>query len=216
MGIIPKKDGFEMPSQISSIELKLPGPGSFDVIIASSGEGLTKTLKAYLKALSDPVAVFLESQSHADSILQRSLMFDSPESEFNDGYRWALLATDRFQVNTPGVGSSLAAGYATSDKGWDGQHAVSGRPGYGWYFGRDGAWSGFALLHYGDFEKVRLMLETFQRYQDLNGKIFHELSTSGIVHYDAADATPLYIILSGRYLRHSGDSCFYPCKLAIY
>ncbi|MBW6460416.1 MAG: hypothetical protein K0B08_07555, partial [Bacteroidales bacterium] len=40
------------------------------------------------------------------------------------------------------------------------------------------------------------------------GKIFHELSTSGIVHYDAADATPLYIVLAGRYLRHSGDTAF--------
>jgi len=197
-----------MTSQIMSFELKLPGPGSFDVIIASSAEGFDKTLKAYLEALSDPSSVFLSSQAYADSILQRSLLIESPEEGFNDGYRWALLATDRFQVNTPGIGSSLVAGYATSDKGWDGQHAVSGRPGYGWYFGRDGVWSGFALLHYGDFEKVRLMLETFQRYQDLNGKIFHELSTSGIVHYDAADATPLYIILAGRYLRHSGDSAF--------
>ena len=207
-GNVPEKDGFEMPSQIMSVGMELPGPGSFDVIIASSGEGLDNTLKAYLKALSDPSSVFLESQVYADSILQRSLMFDSPEQDFNVGYRWALLATDRFQVNTPGLGSSLVAGYATSDNGWDGQHAISGRPGYGWYFGRDGVWSGLALLHYGDFEKVRLMMETFQRFQDLNGKIFHELSTSGIVHYDAADATPLYIILAGRYLRHSGDSAF--------
>ncbi|MFA4863875.1 MAG: amylo-alpha-1,6-glucosidase, partial [Bacteroidales bacterium] len=197
-----------MTSQIMSFELRLPGPGSFDVIIASSAEGYDNTLKAYLKALSDLSSVFLESQAYADSILQRSMLIESPEKDFNDGYRWALLATDHFQVNTPGVGSSLVAGYATSDNGWDGQHAVSGRPGYGWYFGRDGVWSGFALLHYGDFDKVRLMLETFQRYQDLNGKIFHELSTSGIVHYDAADATPLYIILAGRYLRHSGDSAF--------
>jgi glycogen debranching enzyme len=212
VGVNGKRDGvsciYEMPSQLLSFELNLPGPGSFDILIASSSEGFEKTLSSYLKALADPPAVFFESQAHADSILQKSLMFDSRDSNFNAGYRWALLATDRFQVNTPGIGSSLVAGYATSDKGWDGGHAVSGRPGYGWYFGRDGAWSGFALLHYGDFEKVRLMLETFQHYQDLNGKIFHELSTSGIVHYDAADATPLYIILAGRYLRHSGDSAF--------
>ena len=207
-GKMPKRDGFEMPSQLLSFQLKLPGPGSFDIIIASSCEGFEKTLKAYLDALSDSSAIFLESQAYADSILHQSLIIESPDQDFNDGYRWALLATDRFQVYTPGIGSSLVAGYATSDKGWDGQHAVSGRPGYGWYFGRDGAWSGFALLHYGDFEKVRLMLETFQRFQDLNGKIFHELSTSGIAHYDAADATPLYIILAGRYLRHSGDSAF--------
>ena len=50
---------------------------------------------------------------------------------------------------------------------------------------------GFALLHTGDFEKVRSMLYTFIRFQDLNGKIFHELATSGVVHFDASDATSL-------------------------
>jgi glycogen debranching enzyme len=201
-------DDFKMPSKILSLHVDMDGPGQFDVIIASCSEGLEKTLKAYLEALADPGAEFIKSQSYADSVLDQSLEINGPDKEFNDGYRWALLATDRFQVQTPGIGTSLVAGYATSDKGWDGQHVVSGRPGYGWYFGRDGVWSGFALLHYGAFEDVRHILETFQCYQDLNGKIFHELSTSGVVHYDAADATPLYIILAGRYLRHSGDSTF--------
>ena len=201
-------DDYGMPSQILSLQVSLDGPGQFDVIIASSSEGLEKTLDAYLEGRSKPGTAFAESQAYADSVINESLGIKGPDQDFNDGYRWALLATDRFQVYTPGTGASLVAGYATSDKGWDGQHAVSGRPGYGWYFGRDGAWSGFALLHYGDFEKVRQILETFQRFQDLNGKIFHELSTSGVAHYDAADATPLYLILAGRYLRHSGDTSF--------
>ena len=47
-----------------------------------------------------------------------------------------------------------------------------------------------------------------QKYQDLAGKIFHEISTSGVVHYDAADATPLYVILAAHYLRASGDIGF--------
>jgi glycogen debranching enzyme len=201
-------DEYGMPSQILSLHVSLDGSGHFEVIIASSSEGLENTLDAYLEGRSEPVNAFVGSQSYADSVINRSLGIKGPDKDFNDGYRWALLATDRFRVHTPGIGTSLVAGYATSDKGWDGQHAVSGRPGYGWYFGRDGAWSGFALLHYGDFEKVRQILETFQHFQDLNGKIFHELSTSGVAHYDAADATPLYLILAGRYLRHSGDTSF--------
>ena len=52
------------------------------------------------------------------------------------------------------------------------------------------------------------MLEFYQKFQDLNGKIFHEVSTSGFVHYDASDATPLYIALAGRYLHYSGDIDF--------
>jgi hypothetical protein len=85
---------------------------------------------------------------------------------------------------------------------------VNGRPGYGWYFGRDAEWSSFALLDYGDFSKVRSQLEFFNKYQDLNGKIFHEASTSGLIHYDAADATPLYIVLAGKYFRHTNDTAF--------
>jgi len=199
---------FGMSSQDFSLLVTSPGSFSFAVIMVSSAEGLEKASETYLEARSDPGKVFLEAKEHTDSLLEQSLQIFSPDEGFNKGYGWALLATDRFQVNTPGIGSSLVAGYATSDKGWDGEHAGSGRPGYGWYFGRDGEWSGFALLHYGDFAKVKLMLETFSKYQDLNGKIFHELSTSGIAHYDAADPTPLYIVLAGRYLHHSGDITF--------
>ena len=106
------------------------------------------------------------------------------------------------------MGKSLVAGYSTTNRGWDGGQKISGRPGYAWYFGRDGQWSGYALLDYGDFEKVRSVLEFFNKYQDLNGKIFHEATTSGFIHYDAADATPLYIVLAGKYFRHANDTAF--------
>ena len=116
----------------------------------------------------------------------------TPNSVLNEGYRWALIGANRFYVDTPGLGQSLVAGYSTTATGWDGNHQINGRPGYAWYFGRDAQWSAFALLNYGDFEKVKSVLTIFQDYQNINGKIFHELSTSGVVHYDAADATPLY------------------------
>ena len=42
-------------------------------------------------------------------------------------------------------------------------------------------WNGHA--DYGDArENVRKILEMFIKYQDLSGKIYHELSTSGLVH----------------------------------
>ncbi len=199
---------FSMPVAWASIRLILEEAGDLYFILASSAEGMAQTRKYYLEAFNDPSRVFRQAEQHARSVLERSVSITTPDSNFNRAFQWARLATDRFMVYTPATGASLTAGYATSDHGWDGEHAVSGRPGYGWYFGRDGAWSAFALLQCGDFENVKRILETFQRYQDLNGKIFHELSTSGIVHYDAADATPLYVILAGRYLRHSGDTAF--------
>ena len=182
------------------------GPNeNLDIVITASNEGIQKTVNEYRSAISNPEKVFNSAVDYAHKFFNNSLMITTPDKNFNEGYRWALVGTDRFFVNTPGIGKSLVAGYSTTAKGWDGGQKINGRPGYAWYFGRDGVWSSFALLDYGDFEKVKSVLEFFNKYQDLNGKIFHELTTSGAVHYDASDATSLYIILAGRYLQHSGD-----------
>jgi glycogen debranching enzyme len=181
---------------------------NLDVVFSASAEGDDSTLIQFKKTIIDPAQVYRNALHHTKNILAKSLMITTPDQNFNTGYRWALLATDRFFVNTPGMGKALVAGYSTTQKGWDGGHKVNGRPGYGWYFGRDAEWSSFALLDYGDFGKVKSQLEFFNKYQDLNGKIFHEATTSGIFHYDAADATPLYIVLAGKYFRHTNDTTF--------
>ena len=55
---------------------------------------------------------------------------------------------------------------------------------------------------------MRKQLELYQKFQDHTGKIYHELMTSGVVHFDASDSTPLYVILAGHYARASGDVAF--------
>ncbi len=181
-------------------------------ILLTSGctaEGQTAYEEAtenYKFAFLKPDSVYNVASTYYENLLyKKSLVIKSPDPVFNEGYLWALIATDRFYVHTPGLGKSLVAGYSTTGTGWDGGHKIDGRPGYAWYFGRDGEWSGFALLDYGDYEKVKSILEMYIKFQDLNGKIYHEVSTSGVVHYDAADATPLFIILAGKYLKYSGD-----------
>lgn len=178
---------------------------NIDFIIAAANEARDLTFKNYSEALINPEKIYADASDCSKKFLSESLIITTPDENFNEGYKWSLIGTDRFFVNTPGLGKALVAGYSTTAKGWNGGHKVNGRPGYAWYFGRDAVWSAFALLNYGDFEKVKSQLEFFNKYQDLNGKIFHELTTSGAVHYDASDATPLYIILAGRYLLHSGD-----------
>ncbi|MBA4407462.1 hypothetical protein C0389_09320, partial [bacterium] len=192
--------------QVSAIsEFNLDSNDNLDVIISASNEGIQKTIKSYNLASLDAEKIYDSAINYTQKFFNSSLLISTPDKDFNEGYRWALIGTDRFFVNTPGIGKSLVAGYSTTAKGWDGGQKINGRPGYAWYFGRDGVWSSFALLDYGDFGKVKSVLEFFNKYQDLNGKIFHELTTSGAVHYDASDATPLYIILAGKYLRHTGD-----------
>lgn len=186
-------------------QYKLGANDNLDFVITAANEGVKTALKNFENVLSDPEKIYKETSEYAKKFLDNSLMITTPDRSFNEGYKWSLIGTDRFFVNTPGLGKALTAGYSTTAKGWNGGHKVNGRPGYGWYFGRDAVWSSFALLDYGDFEKVKSQLQFFNKYQDLNGKIFHELTTSGAVHYDASDATPLYIILVGKYLLHTGD-----------
>ena len=130
---------------------------------------------------------------------------DTPEPDFNTAARWAKLKTAAFVCTVPSLGKSLLAGFANTSEGCpDG----SGRPGYAWFFGRDACWTALAMLHYGDFDNVSVLLQFLGRHQEFTGKILHELTTSGAVHYDAADSTPLYVMLMARYLDHTGDKDF--------
>ncbi|MBN4081381.1 hypothetical protein JYT44_03350, partial [Caldithrix abyssi] len=191
-----------------ALEFNLKMNDNLDMIITASNQGMVELEREYRAAVINPEAILIEARESTRDFLAEHTQVTTPDSVFNEGYKWSLIGANRFYVDTPGVGKSLVAGYSTTATGWDGGHQVNGRPGYAWYFGRDAQWSGFALLNYGDFGKVRSILKIFQDYQDLSGKIFHELSTSGVVHYDAADSTPLYIVLAGRYLKHSGDLKF--------
>ena len=178
------------------------------VCLAGTDQGAAEAEVAHRRLLGDPRLAYDILTKHYRDLFENRVMIEGPDPEFNRLWPWALVGADRFVTETPGLGTALTAGFSTSDRGWDGGQAVSGRPGYGWYFGRDAAWSGLALDLCGDFATVRAELEFLQKYQDFRGKIFHELTTSGVVHYDAADATPLYVILAADYLRASGDAAF--------
>ncbi|MFO8130404.1 MAG: GH116 family glycosyl hydrolase [Bacteroidales bacterium] len=181
---------------------------TMDVVLAAGRNPYDELFPLYVRTIHDPRRVYRNAGRYHARFRDAHLKVVSPDPRFNQAFTLAMMATDQCFVKTPGLGTSLVAGYATTSHGWDGGHAVNGRPGYSWYFGRDGQWSGMAVLGYGDFDGVKDVLRLYQDFQDLNGKIFHELSTSGFVHYDASDATPLYVVLAGRYLKHSGDTTF--------
>lgn len=176
--------------------------------IAGTDQGRAEAEQAYRQLLGNPLEAYNRAASHYRDLLATKTAISSPDPVFNEGYQWALAATERFFVHTPDLGSALMAGFGPTSRGWDGGHRINGRPGYGWYFGRDGAWSGFALAAYGEFEQVKAQLQFFAKFQDLDGKIVHELTSSGAAHYDAADSSPLYLVLAAHYLRASGDRQF--------
>lgn len=175
----------------------------------SGGEvGLEQSANLISRYMGKAEMLNEKANDYFNSFDKNLLSISSSDSLFNEAYRWALISTDKFYCYTPSIGASLMSGYFTTARGWNGGHEESGRPGYAWYFGRDTDLSAMALSAIGDYNKVREILRTFGKYQAPEGKIYHELTTSGSVHYDASDATPLYVALAGYYLKRSGDIDF--------
>ena len=104
--------------------------------------------------------------------------------------------------------TALVAGYYASGD--------SARPGFGWFFGRDALYTLYAVNGFGDFSLSRSELEFLLRRQRDDGKIMHEWSQTAAAidwrsfpyMYAAADATPLFLLATLDYVRHSGDVAF--------
>ena len=184
------------------------GQDACNIVMAAGNEGFSNAGKAYGKALADPQAVFAGSARFWQDYLANTVSIVTPDEAFNEGYRWATVSAGQFLAETPGLGSGLMAGYSSSLRGWGGGHRVSGRPGYAWYFGRDSEIAAFAFLSMGDYQAVKETLELLADYQGVNGTIFHELTTSGSNHFDASDATPLFVVLLAEYVKATGDIDF--------
>ncbi len=198
-------DPVEQNSVLFGALYTLGAQDNMRILFSGSDQGREEAVHAYRTVAGKGIERYNKVVSYYNRFLNQKTVLISPDTVFNKSYLWKLVAIDRFFVNTPPYGRAMVAGMGTTERGWGGGHRISGRPGYAWYFGRDAVWSCFAVDNYGDFESVKKQLYFFAEFQDLTGKIFHELSTSGGLHYDAADATPLYIMLAAHYLRSSGD-----------
>lgn len=189
----------------ASVAFDVTGGNSLDIVASAGNTGLKSIVADYMAAVASPRKIYDESAGYYEKYLGDRFYIETPDPVFNEGFKWVVLSSAQFIAETPGVGTSLMAGYSASDRGWGGAQKVSGRPGYAWYFGRDAVWSGYAFDNIGDFATVKNILETFIRFQQVDGKIYHELTTSGSVHFDASDATPLFVCLMAHYVRASGD-----------
>lgn len=192
----------------ASVRYHVEDQTALDLFMTASNSGLKDMEQEYVSVMKNPSDVLDESAGYYDEYFSKTLNITTPDSLFNEGFKWAVLGSEQFKVNAPGIGTSLMAGYSSSRRGWGGGQKVSGRPGYAWYFGRDAVWSGFAFDGLGDYKTVKQILEILIRFQQVDGKIYHELTSSVSVHFDASDATPLFVNLMARYLRRSGDIDF--------
>ena len=175
---------------------------------AGSNTGRDAVVTDYRRLIAHPTTTYEKTVEHYRALLDEHVTVDTPDDTFDRYFKWALVGSDRFVIETPHLGQGIMAGYGFSDP--SGGAWASGTPGYAWYFGRDAEWTGFAFDSYGDTDAVRRQLAMLQENQDLQGKIYHALNTAGpgVQQYNAADSTPLYVILAGHYYRASGNTAF--------
>lgn len=178
------------------------------VVVGATGR--TDTARAdYLRLLDDPAAVWTSNANHWRQFLAETLDIATPDPTFDEAFRWAKVGLEAFRMTTPGMGTGLLAGYAASKEPatdtWHADNDFLRRPGYGWYFGRDAVWTAFAADAYGGTDLTAQALRFLARYQDVDGKILHEMSPGWALHYDAADSTPLFLLGLDHHVRATGD-----------
>jgi hypothetical protein len=196
-GFLPPVERHHSPPQL---DLSIKGQGRVRIVAVAAVDSadLAATLHALVRKSFDGLQ--RQRSQHAEQVLAYGAGIETPDADLTPSFEWAKIRTDSFVAETPGLGRSLLAGYASSRPGWG-----DGRPGYGWYFGRDACWTAFAQLAVGQREPVRDVIRFLSIHQDVSGKVLHEYSTSGLVHYDAADSTPLYLLLIARFAAWTGD-----------
>jgi len=172
-------------------EMELSGPTRIIVCGAGAQEHLADTMSSIHKSLS------YSDVTQCDWLSTAGI----EDQALREAVSWAAYRLGSYRVHVPGLGTCLVAGYGRSRPGDFGD----GRPGYSWFFGRDACWTALACLAIGQWEAARETLQFLGRHQDITGKILHECTTSGVVHYDAADSTPMYLLLAARYHAATGD-----------
>jgi len=152
-------------------------------------------------------AMYRSTAAFYEHFFDQRLEVTTPDAALDKALRWAEIAVDQSRTPLP-TGIGMTAGWLAA--------GGTGRPGYGWFFGRDTLWSVYAVNSYGDFHLTRGALEFLLSQQRDDGKIMHELSqTAELVdwrnlpyQFASADATPLLLMAVDDYVRMSGDAAF--------
>jgi glycogen debranching enzyme len=186
----------------------------YPLLIQLGNSSAATTKEAFGKSLADleneEGAIRAANQEYFGTFVSQHTAIDTPDAQLDRAFAWAETAIDQLQVETEPDGSqqALTAGFVESDD--------AARPGFGWFFGRDGLWTLFAVNSYGDFATTKQEIQFLLQHQRADGKIMHEQSqTAGLVDWSSlpyewasSDATPLLLMAVNDYLKISGDRQF--------
>ena len=179
------------------------------IAVTASLKSREEALAAYRDLTGRAGALIDETEHFYRDYLANTVQLRLPDAALQHAYDWSRISVVKGFVENPLLGEGLVAGYGPSKGGY--------RPGFAWFFGRDSFWTSFALTAAGDFAGARRAIQFVAGFQREDGKIPHEISQSASLTpwfrdfpygFNAADATPLYIVAVRDYVESSGDVAF--------
>jgi glycogen debranching enzyme len=179
------------------------------IAIAGSTSGEDAARETCARLLASAASLYRDTAAHYAALRERTVELATPDARLDQAFAWAKVGVDKGFAANPLLGTGLLAGFRTSGE--------SERPGFGWFFGRDALWTSFAIQAYGDLPASRSALAFLRGVQRPDGKVPHEISQSAPLlpwftdypyPWNAADATPLYVIAQAEHFRATGDRAF--------
>lgn len=98
----------------ASMAYDVQGVKAMDMFLVAGNEGVDNAITTYSAVAENPSQVLETSQAYYEKYLDECVSVHTPDSVFNDGFKWATLSSAQFIVETPGIGKSLMAGYSSS------------------------------------------------------------------------------------------------------
>lgn len=98
----------------ASMAYDVQGVKAMDMFLVAGNEGVDNAIATYSAVAENPSQVLETSQAYYEKYLDECVSVHTPDSVFNDGFKWATLSSAQFIVETPGIDKSLMAGYSSS------------------------------------------------------------------------------------------------------
>lgn len=155
---------------VLNFNIKLaPGKSSVLQIFIAGSFTSKKDLEDTYKELETGVQKLLEAKKDRYQQIARQSKLTTPDSGFDEVFRWLKYNSDWFVRTVPAFGTGIAAGY----------------PDYPWWFGCDSEYALKGYLTTGKFDitkKTIELLSSISEKTNNNGRIVHEVSTNGEVY----------------------------------
>src|SRR5690606_18657116 len=88
-------------------EFEVKNKSALNIYIMGSSSSVEDAIKLYATSGRNMNRLFEASNRYYDNLLKDHLFFETPDTLFNKGYKWALARTDQFLQTTPGIGTAL-------------------------------------------------------------------------------------------------------------